>query len=122
LLARCRTNGFISCRGGDAGGDTRGIGRTVVGREVFSIFNYPTLSWADISAIGWLVDGAAIMNLNNPFSCSYGPYARAMIRICRRNRSTNQGFEIMTTLAQLRRRNGAGPEPLVVASLMMLAA
>ena len=48
-----------------------------------SIFNYPTLSWADIGAIGWLVDGAAIMNQIPLCRCSYGPYARAMIRICK---------------------------------------
>ena len=48
-----------------------------------SIFNYPTLTWADIGAIGWLVDGAAIMNQVPLCRCSYGPYARAMIRICK---------------------------------------
>src|SRR5690242_1260594 len=48
-----------------------------------SIFNYPTLTWADIGAIGWLVDGAAIMNQIPLCRCSYGPYARAMIRICK---------------------------------------
>ena len=48
-----------------------------------SIFNYPTLTWADIGAIGWLVDGAAIMNQIPICRCSYGPYARAMVRICR---------------------------------------
>ena len=50
-----------------------------------SIFNYPTLTWADIGAIGWLVDGAAIMNQIPLCRCSYGPYARAMIRSARRN-------------------------------------
>ena len=48
-----------------------------------SIFNYPTLTWADIGAIGWLVDGAAIMNQIPLCRCSYGPYARAMIRVCK---------------------------------------
>src|SRR5580692_3153709 len=48
-----------------------------------SIFNYPTPSWADIGAIGWLVDGAAIMNQIPLCRCSYGPYARAMVRVCR---------------------------------------
>ena len=48
-----------------------------------SIFNYPTLTWADIGAIGWLVDGAAIMNQIPLCRCSYGPYARAMVRICK---------------------------------------
>jgi ring-1,2-phenylacetyl-CoA epoxidase subunit PaaA len=65
-----------------------------------SIFNYPTLTWADIGAIGWLVDGAAIMNQIPLCRCSYGPYARAMIRICKEESfHQRQGFEIMTTLA-----------------------
>jgi 1,2-phenylacetyl-CoA epoxidase catalytic subunit len=55
-----------------------------------SIFNYPTLNWADIGAIGWLVDGAAIMNQVPLQRCSYGPYSRAMIRICKEeSRSTS---------------------------------
>jgi len=66
-----------------------------------SIFNYPTLSWADIGAIGWLVDGAAIMNQIPICRCSYGPYARAMVRICREESfHQRQGFEIMMTLAR----------------------
>jgi len=66
-----------------------------------SIFNYPTLSWADIGAIGWLVDGAAIMNQVPLCRCSYGPYARAMIRICKEESfHQRQGYEIMTTLAK----------------------
>jgi ring-1,2-phenylacetyl-CoA epoxidase subunit PaaA len=66
-----------------------------------SIFNYPTLSWADIGAIGWLVDGAAIMNQIPLCRCSYGPYARAMIRICKEESfHQRQGFEIMTVLAR----------------------
>src|SRR6476660_3216929 len=65
-----------------------------------SIFNYPTLTWADIGAIGWLVDGAAIVNQTMLAKASYGPYARAMIRICKEeNFHKRQGFEIMTTLA-----------------------
>ena len=64
-----------------------------------SIFNYPTLSWADMGAIGWLVDGAAIMNQVPLCRCSYGPYARAMVRICKEESfHQRQGFEIMTTL------------------------
>jgi ring-1,2-phenylacetyl-CoA epoxidase subunit PaaA len=64
-----------------------------------SIFNYPTLTWADIGAIGWLVDGAAIMNQIPICRCSYGPYARAMVRICREESfHQRQGFEIMLTL------------------------
>lgn len=65
-----------------------------------SIFNYPTLTWADIGAIGWLVDGAAIMNQIPLCRCSYGPYARAMIRVCKEESfHQRQGFEIMMTLA-----------------------
>ena len=66
-----------------------------------SIFNYPTLSWADIGAIGWLVDGAAIMNQIPLCRCSYGPYARAMIRVCKEESfHQRQGFEIMLTLSR----------------------
>jgi ring-1,2-phenylacetyl-CoA epoxidase subunit PaaA len=66
-----------------------------------SIFNYPTVSWADVGAIGWLVDGAAIMNQIPLCRCSYGPYARAMVRICKEESfHQRQGFEIMLTLAR----------------------
>ncbi|WP_282776986.1 1,2-phenylacetyl-CoA epoxidase subunit PaaA [Phaeodactylibacter xiamenensis] len=66
-----------------------------------SIFNYPTLSWADIGAIGWLVDGAAIMNQVPLCRCSYGPYARAMVRVCKEESfHQRQGYEIMLTLAR----------------------
>jgi ring-1,2-phenylacetyl-CoA epoxidase subunit PaaA len=66
-----------------------------------SIFNYPTLTWADIGAIGWLVDGAAIMNQIPLCRCSFGPYARAMIRICKEESfHQRQGYEIMLTLAR----------------------
>jgi len=65
-----------------------------------SIFNYPTLSWADVGAIGWLVDGAAIINQTTLAKTSYGPYARAMVRICaEENFHKRQGFEILATLA-----------------------
>jgi ring-1,2-phenylacetyl-CoA epoxidase subunit PaaA len=65
-----------------------------------SIFNYPTLSWADMGVIGWLVDGAAIVNQTVLAKASYGPYARAMIRICKEeNFHKRQGFEICTVLA-----------------------
>lgn len=65
-----------------------------------SIFNYPTLTWADMGAIGWLVDGAAIMNQVPLCKCSYGPYARAMVRVCKEESfHQRQGFEIMMTLA-----------------------
>lgn len=64
-----------------------------------SIFNYPTISWADMGAIGWLVDGAAIMNQVPLCRCSYGPYARAMVRVCKEESfHQRQGFEIMTNL------------------------
>lgn len=66
-----------------------------------SIFNYPSLTWADMGAIGWLVDGAAIMNQVPLCRTSYGPYARAMIRICKEESfHQRQGYEIMMTLAQ----------------------
>ena len=66
-----------------------------------SIFNYPTLTWADVGAIGWLVDGAAIMNQVPLCRCSYGPYARAMIRICKEESfHQRQGFEILLRLSE----------------------
>jgi ring-1,2-phenylacetyl-CoA epoxidase subunit PaaA len=66
-----------------------------------SIFNYPTLSWADMGAIGWLVDGAAIMNQVPLCRNSYGPYARAMVRICKEESfHQRQGFEILLTLSR----------------------
>ena len=65
-----------------------------------SIFNYPTLTWADMGAIGWLVDGAAIVNQVPLCRCSYGPYARAMIRICKEESfHQRQGYEILYRLA-----------------------
>jgi ring-1,2-phenylacetyl-CoA epoxidase subunit PaaA len=64
-----------------------------------SIFNYPTLTWADMGAIGWLVDGAAILNQVPLCRTSYGPYARAMVKICKEESfHQRQGYEIMTTL------------------------
>ncbi|SFI21613.1 1,2-phenylacetyl-CoA epoxidase subunit PaaA [Halpernia frigidisoli] len=66
-----------------------------------SIFNYPTLSWADIGAIGWLVDGAAIMNQVMLMGNSYGPYSRAMVRICKEESfHQRQGYEILMTLCK----------------------
>jgi ring-1,2-phenylacetyl-CoA epoxidase subunit PaaA len=65
-----------------------------------TIFNYPTLTWADIGAIGWLVDGAAIMNQVPLQRTSYGPYARAMVRVCKEESfHQRQGFEIMMQMA-----------------------
>jgi ring-1,2-phenylacetyl-CoA epoxidase subunit PaaA len=66
-----------------------------------SIFNYPTITWADMGAIGWLVDGAAIMNQVPLCRCSYGPYSRAMVRVCKEESfHQRQGFEIMLTLSK----------------------
>ena len=66
-----------------------------------SIFNYPTLTWADVGVIGWFVDGAAIVNQTVLAKASYGPYARAMIRICKEeNFHKKQGYEIIATLAK----------------------
>jgi ring-1,2-phenylacetyl-CoA epoxidase subunit PaaA len=91
-----------------AAAETLGISREELvsmlleGRQKYSsIFNYPTLTWADIGAIGWLVDGAAIVNQVPLCRCSYGPYARAMIRICKEESfHQRQGFEILHTLAR----------------------
>ena len=89
-------------------GETLGTSRDqmvedlLVGKAKYSsIFNYPTLTWADIGAIGWLVDGAAIMNQIPLCRCSYGPYARAMVRICKEESfHQRQGYEIMLTLCR----------------------
>jgi ring-1,2-phenylacetyl-CoA epoxidase subunit PaaA len=72
----------------------------LAGRAKYSsIFNYPSLTWADVGAIGWLVDGAAIINQVPLTRCSYGPYARAMVRVCKEESfHQRQGYEIMTTL------------------------
>lgn len=77
------------------------IEQLLVGAAKYSsIFNYPTLSWADMGVIGWLVDGAAIVNQTMLAKCSYGPYARAMVRICKEeNFHKKQGYEIVATLA-----------------------
>lgn len=74
----------------------------LTGKAKYSnIFNYPTLSWADIGVIGWFVDGAAIINQTILAKASYGPYARAMIRICKEeNFHKKQGYEIVATLAK----------------------
>ncbi len=87
--------------------ETLGIDRTELLDQLFtgkakysSIFNYPSLTWADIGAIGWLVDGAAIMNQTMLARGSYGPYSRAMIRICKEESFHNrQGYEILLTLS-----------------------
>lgn len=76
------------------------VGEFLSGKAKYSsIFNYPTLSWADMGSIGWLVDGAAIINQTALAKCSYGPYARAMVRICKEeNFHHKQGYEILATL------------------------
>src|SRR5437588_10822577 len=91
-----------------AAAETLGVSREELIQQLLSgkakyssIFNYPTLTWADIGAIGWLVDGAAIMNQIPLCRCSYGPYARAMIRVCKEESfHQRQGYEIMLTLAR----------------------
>src|ERR1044072_2516270 len=77
------------------------VGLLLDGRQKYSsIFNYPTLSWADMGAIGWLVDGAAIVNQVPLCRWSHGPYARAMIRICKEESfHQRQGYEILYTLS-----------------------
>jgi len=88
--------------------ETLGISRDEMTEQLLSgkakyssIFNYPTLTWADIGAIGWLVDGAAIMNQVPLQRCSYGPYSRAMIRICKEESfHQRQGYAIMMALAR----------------------
>lgn len=86
--------------------ETLGVAREELYQELLTskakyshIFNYPTLSWADIGMIGWLVDGAAIINQTMLAKCSYGPYARAMVRICKEeNFHKKQGMEIVANL------------------------
>jgi ring-1,2-phenylacetyl-CoA epoxidase subunit PaaA len=77
------------------------VGELLSGKAKYaSIFNYPTLTWADVGVIGWFVDGAAIVNQTVLAKASYGPYARAMIRICKEeNFHKRQGYEIVATLA-----------------------
>ena len=90
-----------------AAAETLGTGRDEMIEELHSgkakyssIFNYPTISWADMGAIGWLVDGAAILNQIPICRCSYGLYSRAMVRICKEESfHQRQGFEILLTLA-----------------------
>ena len=107
LLARVQDEGghglYIYC-----GTETLGVDREelvdqlLTGKAKYSsIFNYPTLTWADIGVIGWLVDGAAIVNQTILAKTSYGPYARAMIRICKEeNFHKRQGYEICTVMAK----------------------
>ena len=86
-----------------AAAETLGVSRDELidalhsGRAKYSsIFNYPTLTWADVGVIGWLVDGAAIMNQVPLCRCSYGPYARAMVRVCKEESfHQRQGFDAL---------------------------
>lgn len=90
-----------------AAAETLGMARDEMYEELHSgkakyssIFNYPSNSWADVGAIGWLVDGAAILNQIPICRCSYGPYARAMVRVCKEESfHQRQGFEVLLTLA-----------------------
>ena len=87
-------------------GETLGVSRDQMVADLLSgkakyssIFNYPTLTWADIGTVGWLVDGAAIMNQIPLCRCSYGPYARAMVRVCKEESfHQRQGFDILNEL------------------------
>jgi ring-1,2-phenylacetyl-CoA epoxidase subunit PaaA len=91
-----------------AAAETLGVSRDELldllhnGKQKYSsIFNYPTLTWADMGAIGWLVDGAAIVNQVPLCRCSYGPYGRAMVRICKEESfHQRQGFELLLTLSR----------------------
>ncbi|MEC8196328.1 MAG: 1,2-phenylacetyl-CoA epoxidase subunit PaaA, partial [Pseudomonadota bacterium] len=90
-----------------AAAETLGVSRDDLTEQLLSgkmkyssIFNYPTLNWADIGAVGWLVDGAAIMNQVPLQRTSYGPYSRAMIRICKEESfHQRQGYDIMMKMA-----------------------
>ncbi|MEO8448577.1 MAG: 1,2-phenylacetyl-CoA epoxidase subunit PaaA [Gemmatimonadota bacterium] len=107
LLAKVQDEGghglYIYC-----GTETLGVDRAelidllLAGTAKYSsIFNYPTLSWADMGVIGWFVDGAAIVNQTALAKASYGPYARAMVRICKEeNFHKRQGYELCATLAK----------------------
>jgi ring-1,2-phenylacetyl-CoA epoxidase subunit PaaA len=107
LLAKVQDeagHGLYLYSAGETLGTSRGqmVGDLLSGKAKYSsIFNYPTLTWADIGAIGWLVDGAAIMNQIPLCRCSYGPYARAMVRVCKEESfHQRQGYEIMLQLSR----------------------
>ncbi|MEZ5500224.1 MAG: 1,2-phenylacetyl-CoA epoxidase subunit PaaA [Steroidobacteraceae bacterium] len=113
LLRKCILTAKVQDEGGHgaylySAAETLGVSRDELIEQLLdgsakysSIFNYPTPTWADIGAIGWLVDGAAIMNQIPLCRCSYGPYARAMIRICKEESfHQRQGYEIMLRLAR----------------------
>jgi ring-1,2-phenylacetyl-CoA epoxidase subunit PaaA len=113
LLRKCILIAKVQDEGGHgaylySAAETLGVSREqlidqlLAGKAKYSsIFNYPTPTWADVGAIGWLVDGAAIMNQIPLCRCSYGPYARAMVRVCKEESfHQRQGYEIMLRLAQ----------------------
>ncbi|MEM8748902.1 MAG: 1,2-phenylacetyl-CoA epoxidase subunit PaaA [Pseudomonadota bacterium] len=107
LLAKVQDEGghglYLYCAA-----ETLGVSREQMTEDLLSgkakyssIFNYPTPTWADMGAIGWLVDGAAIMNQVPLCRCSFGPYARAMVRVCKEESfHQRQGYELMMTLAE----------------------
>jgi ring-1,2-phenylacetyl-CoA epoxidase subunit PaaA len=106
LLAKVQDEGghglYLYCAAETLGVDRRELVEALLaGKAKYSsIFNYPTLSWADMGVIGWLVDGAAIVNQTMLAKSSYGPYSRAMLRICsEENFHKKQGYEIVATLA-----------------------
>jgi len=93
---------YLYCAAETLGVDRRGMIEALLeGKAKYShIFNYPTLTWADIGVIGWFVDGAAIVNQTMLAKCSYGPYSRANLRICKEeNFHKRQGYEIVSTLS-----------------------
>jgi ring-1,2-phenylacetyl-CoA epoxidase subunit PaaA len=115
MLPEGKRNAILLAKVQDEGGhglylyaaaETLGVSRDALidalhsGRAKYSsIFNYPTLTWADVGTIGWLVDGAAIMNQVPLCRCSYGPYARAMVRVCKEESfHQRQGFEALLTM------------------------
>jgi len=107
LLAKVQDEGghglYLYCAAETLGVDRRELVEALLaGKAKYSsIFNYPTLSWADMGVIGWLVVGAAIVNQTMLAKSSYGPYSRAMLRICsEENFHKKQGYEIVTTLAR----------------------
>ena len=104
LTARCGTNGhgmYLYGLPKVSGSTGRPRSLHTKTQKYSSIFNYPTPEWADVGAIGWLVDGAAIANQVPLCRCSYGPYGRAMVRICKEESfHQRQGYQIMLTLSQ----------------------
>jgi ring-1,2-phenylacetyl-CoA epoxidase subunit PaaA len=114
LLAKVQDEGghglYLYSRRRDPGHQPRPDARCAAqGKAKYSsIFNYPTLTWADVGAIGWLVDGAAIMNQVPLCRCSYGPYARAMVRICKEESfHQRQGYDSLLVMMKRAPRRSA---------------